>query len=97
MAIKRIDHIAIVVPNLEAALGFYQDALGLALEHTERVEDQNVIVAFLPTGGDSEIELVEPIGDTSGTARFMARHGPGIHHIALEVDDIASLVATSTN
>jgi methylmalonyl-CoA epimerase len=92
MSIKRIDHIAIVVPNIEEALAFYQDTLGLQLTHIEEVADQEVIVAFLPAG-DSEIELVEPINNTSGIARYMSKHGPGIHHICIEVDDIETALA----
>lgn len=87
MQVKRINHIAIVVPDIEEALAFYQDTLGLTLEYTEHVVDQDVIVAFLPTG-DSEIELVEPVDPSSGVARFMAKHGSGIHHICLEVDNL---------
>ncbi len=92
MSIKRIDHIAIVVPDIEEALSFYQDILGLKLTHIEEVLDQEVIVAFLPAG-DSEIELVEPITDTSGIARYMAKRGAGVHHICIEVDDIENSLA----
>jgi methylmalonyl-CoA epimerase len=92
MTIKRIDHIAIVVPNIEEALTFYQDALGLTLEHTERVDDEDVIVAFLPAG-DSEIELVEPVSEQSGVSRYLEKRGPGMHHICLEVDDIGATLA----
>jgi methylmalonyl-CoA epimerase len=92
MTIKRIDHIAIVVPNIEEALTFYQDALGLTLQHTERVDDEDVIVAFLPAG-DSEIELVEPVSERSGVSRYLEKRGPGMHHICLEVDDIQAALA----
>ena len=92
MAIKRIDHIAIVVSNIEEAQAFYRDALGLEATHIEQVDDQEVIVAFMPAG-DSEIELVEPINDTSGVAKFLAKHGPGIHHICLEVDSVEKTLA----
>ena len=92
MTVKRIDHIAIVVPNIEEALDFYQDSLGLTLEHTERVDSEDVIVAFLPAG-DSEIELVEPVDEASGVARYLEKRGPGIHHICLEVQDIRASLA----
>lgn len=93
MTVKRIDHIAIVVPNIEEALDFYKDALGLQLAHTERVEEpEDVIVAFMPAG-ESEIELVEPVDDESGVARYLDKRGPGIHHICLEVDDIHEALA----
>ncbi|HSR46523.1 MAG TPA: methylmalonyl-CoA epimerase [Anaerolineales bacterium] len=85
--IKRIDHVAIVVEDIEAALGFWRDSLGLPLTHVEDVPDQESVVAFLPTG-ESEVELVKPTSETSGVARFLSRRGPGIHHICFEVTDL---------
>lgn len=90
--IIKISHIAIVVPDLEEAMTFWVDILGLPLAHVEHVPDQDVDVAFLPSG-ESEIELLEPIGDESGVARFMSKRGPGIHHICFEVDDIEETLA----
>ena len=90
--IKKISHIAIVVPELEHAMSFWVDTLGLPLAHVEHVEDQGVDVAFLPSG-ESEIELLEPISDDSGVARFMHSRGPGMHHICFEVDDIEETLA----
>jgi methylmalonyl-CoA/ethylmalonyl-CoA epimerase len=87
MSIKRIDHIAIVVPDIEGALAFYEDALGMRVERVEQVDDQEVLVAFLPAG-ESELELVEPLNDTSGVAKYLSRRGPGIHHLCMEVDDL---------
>jgi methylmalonyl-CoA/ethylmalonyl-CoA epimerase len=92
MPIKRINHIAIVVPKINEALTFWQDALGLDLSHVEDVPAQETKVAFLPTGG-SEVELVEPTNDTSGMARYMAKRGPGIHHICFEVEGIEEILA----
>jgi methylmalonyl-CoA/ethylmalonyl-CoA epimerase len=92
MTIQKIDHIAIVVPNIKEALGFWRDALGLDLSHVEEVQEQESRIAFLPTG-QSEIELVEPTTDTSGIARYMNKRGPGMHHICFEVDDIQETVA----
>jgi methylmalonyl-CoA epimerase len=92
MTIKRIDHIAIVVPDIEQAQSFYEGALGMKVAHLERVEDQDVIVAFLPAG-ESEIELVEPLGGDSGVGKYLAKRGPGIHHIALQVDDLTAMIA----
>ena len=91
MPIKKIKHIAIVVPEINEALTFWQDALGLDLSHVEDVPAQETKVAFLPTGG-SEVELVEPTNDTSGMARYMAKRGPGIHHICFEVDGIEEIL-----
>jgi methylmalonyl-CoA/ethylmalonyl-CoA epimerase len=85
--IKRIDHIAIVVDDIDAALVFWRDALGLELTHVEDVPDQQSAVAFLPTG-QSEVELVKPTSDSSGVARFLRKRGPGMHHICFEVEDI---------
>ena len=85
--IKKISHVAIVVPELEESMKFWVEALGLKLDHMEHVPEQNVDVAFLPAG-ESDIELLEPIHEDSGVARFLERRGPGIHHICFEVDDI---------
>ncbi len=90
--IGRIDHVAIVVRDLQAALAVYEDALGLTCSHTEKVPEQEVTVAFLPTG-DSEIELLEPTSTDSGVARFLEQRGEGMHHICLEVDDIEATLA----
>ncbi len=85
--IKRVDHIAIVVEDIEAALGFWRDALGLELQHIEEVTEQKSVVAFLPIG-ESEVELVKPTTSDSGVARYLEKRGPGMHHICFEVDDI---------
>ncbi|MCD6290178.1 MAG: methylmalonyl-CoA epimerase [Anaerolineae bacterium] len=85
--IQRIDHVAIVVNEIESALRVYRDALGLPLEHMETISEQDVRIAFLPVG-DSEIELLEPINPDSGVAKFLAKRGEGMHHICLEVEDI---------
>ncbi len=89
--IKKVSHIAIVVSELDSAMSFWVDTLGLPLAHVEHVPDQDVDVAFLPSG-DSEIELLEPIGSESGVARFIEKRGPGIHHICFEVDDIEEML-----
>jgi methylmalonyl-CoA/ethylmalonyl-CoA epimerase len=87
--IKRIAHIAIATDDLNASLDFWRDALGLPLEKVEAVPEQQATVAFLPTG-ESEIELVKPTTDDSGAARFIAKRGPGLHHLCLEVDDLTA-------
>ncbi len=86
-SVKRINHIAIVVDEIEDALHFWRDALGLKVTRVEEVPDQDTVVAFLPVG-NSEIELVKPTSDESGVARYLKKRGPGIHHICFEVDDI---------
>ena len=90
--IKKIAHIAVVVPEIESANRFWVDALGLELDRVEEVPEQAVDVAFLPVG-DSDIELLRPIDDDSGVARYLQKRGPGIHHICFEVDDIAATLA----
>jgi len=92
MTIIKIDHIGIVVQDIDAALKIYRDALGLELTKTETVAEQAVKIAFLPIG-ESEIELVQPTSDNSGIARFLAKRGEGIHHICLKVDDIEATLA----
>jgi methylmalonyl-CoA/ethylmalonyl-CoA epimerase len=92
MSIKKISHIAIVVPDIDAALGFWRDALGLEPSHVEEVPGQEARVAFLPTG-ESAVELVEPTTGASGLARYVAKRGPGLHHICFEVEDIGETLA----
>jgi methylmalonyl-CoA/ethylmalonyl-CoA epimerase len=89
--IGRIHHVALVVSDLPAALGFWRDTLGLALSRVEDVPDQKSQIAFLPVG-DSEIELVRPTDDESGVARFLAKRGPGMHHLCLEVSDLDGMM-----
>lgn len=90
--IKKINHIAIVVPELEEGKQFWADVLGLTVSHEENVADQEVDVAFLPVG-ESDIELLHPLNSDSGVAKFMQKRGPGIHHICLEVEDIEATLA----
>ncbi len=92
MTILRVDHIAIVVPEIDSALNFWQEALGLPLEHVEEISEQETAVAMLPVG-ESEVELVQPTSETSGMAQYMAKRGPGLHHICFEVDDIEATLA----
>lgn len=90
--IKQINHIAIVVADIDEALKFWRDALGLELSHMEDVPEQQALVAFLPSG-ESEIELVKPTTSDSGVARYLEKRGPGMHHLCFEVDDIAATLA----
>jgi methylmalonyl-CoA/ethylmalonyl-CoA epimerase len=85
--IKRINHVAIVVDDIEDTLHFWRDALGLELAHVEDVPDQEAVVAFFPVG-EAEVELVKPTTEDSGISRYLDKRGPGIHHICFEVDDI---------
>jgi methylmalonyl-CoA/ethylmalonyl-CoA epimerase len=85
----KINHIAIVVEDVNTALTFWRDALGLPLQHTERNAEEAVDIAFLPAG-ESEVELIAPISPDSGVAKYLAKKGAGLHHLCLEVDDIAA-------
>jgi methylmalonyl-CoA/ethylmalonyl-CoA epimerase len=84
-----LDHVGIAVSNLADALAFYRDALGLEIEAPELVASQNVRAHFIPTG-ESALELLEATADDSPIAKYVAKHGPGLHHITLRVDDIAA-------
>ncbi|MBU0510673.1 MAG: methylmalonyl-CoA epimerase [Chloroflexi bacterium] len=86
-AIKKINHVAIIVEDIDEALGFWRDALGLELDHVKDVPAEKSAVAFLSVGG-SEIELVQPTSDDSGIAKYLQKRGPGMHHICLAVEDI---------
>jgi methylmalonyl-CoA/ethylmalonyl-CoA epimerase len=88
-SIIRINHVAIVVEDIEHALAFWRDSLGLKLSHVEDVPDQESIVAFLPVG-EAEVELVKPTSENSGVARYLQKRGAGLHHICFEVDNIDS-------
>ena len=90
--IKKVDHIAIIVEDIDEALIFWRDALGLELHHVEAVPDQESVVAFLPVG-EGDIELVKPTTENSGVARYLKKRGPGIHHICFEVVDIQATLA----
>jgi methylmalonyl-CoA epimerase len=85
----RVHHVAIVVRDLEAALGFYRDRLRLPLDVVLPIESDGVRIAFLPVG-ESNIELVEPTTADTGVARFLGSRGEGFHHVCLEVDDIGA-------
>lgn len=88
----KINHLGIATKGIDEALKFWGDALGLENVHTEVVEEQKVRVAMLPIG-ESRVELLEPTSDDSPISKFLEKRGGGIHHIAVEVDDIASSIA----
>jgi len=90
--VKQIDHVAVVVEDLEKALAFWRDALGLDLHELREVPAEKSQVAFLPLPG-SEVELVKPTTDDSGIAKYLAKRGPGMHHLCVEVDDIEGMLA----
>lgn len=90
-----IDHLGIAVRSIEEALRFYEQTLGMQVAGREVVESEQVNVAMLLAGADphpSRIELLEPSSDTSTIAKFLDKRGPGLHHIALRVDDLAAAI-----
>ena len=88
----KINHVAIVVQDIDAALNFWEQTFGLKLDHVEDVPSQKSKVAFLPLG-ESEIELVQPTTSDSGLANFLEKRGEGMHHICIEVEDIDAALA----
>ncbi len=89
--VKQVNHVAIVVDDMEKALSFWRDALGIELHGLRDVPAEKSQVAFLPLSG-SEVELVQPTTDDSGIAKYLAKRGPGMHHLCLEVDDIEGML-----
>ncbi|HSV86317.1 MAG TPA: methylmalonyl-CoA epimerase [Levilinea sp.] len=90
--ITKINHVAIVVSDIDESLRFWRDGLGLELHHIEDVPSQKAMVAFLPAG-DSEVELVRPTAEDSGAAKFLRERGAGMHHLCFEVDDLEGMMA----
>jgi methylmalonyl-CoA/ethylmalonyl-CoA epimerase len=88
----KIDHLGIATKSIAESLKFWQDSLGLENVHTEVVEEQKVRAAMLPIG-ESRIELLEPTSDDSPIAKFLEKRGAGIHHIAVEVENIEESLA----
>lgn len=88
-----IDHVAIAVSNLEEGLRFYKQLLGMQVAHEQTMEAERVNVAMLPAGASADsprIELLEATDGESTIAKFIEKRGPGLHHIALRVDDLAA-------
>lgn len=90
--LKKINHVAIVVADIDEALKFWRDALGIEMSHLEDVPSQKAQVAFLPLG-DSEVELVKPTADDTGAAKFLAERGGGMHHLCFETDNVEGMLA----
>lgn len=89
--VPRIHHVALVVNDLQAALAFWHEVLGLPLAGVQDIPEQQSRIAFLPAG-EAEVELVLPTSDDSGIARYLAKRGPGMHHLCLEVRDLDALL-----
>jgi methylmalonyl-CoA/ethylmalonyl-CoA epimerase len=89
---KWLDHVAIAVKDLDAAIAFYRDVVGLELDQVEEVPGQNVKTAIFGRGV-GRIELICPTSPNTGVARFLEKRGEGLHHICIEVDDIDAAMA----
>src|SRR5215207_4039957 len=92
----KLDHIGIATNSIEEGLTIWQDILGLKVHSTEEVTEQGVKVCMLAVG-DTHVELVEPLGPDTSVGKFLARRGPGMHHIAIEVSDINASLAELKN
>jgi methylmalonyl-CoA/ethylmalonyl-CoA epimerase len=89
--IEKLNHVAVVVADIDAALAFWRDALGLDLAGVKDMPEQKSRIAFLPLGG-TEIELVQPTDSDSGIAKYMAKRGPGMHHLCLETRNLDEMI-----
>ena len=89
--ITKINHVAIAVSDLDGALSFWRDILGLQVSHIEDVPSQKSKVAFIPMG-ESEIELVNPTSSDTGLAKFLIEKGSGMHHLCFEVDNLEDML-----
>lgn len=85
--VGRIDHVGVAVEDIDAALALYRETLGVELEHRETVEEQGVDAALLGVG-EGHVELLAPLGPETPVGRYLAKRGPGLHHVAYAVEDI---------
>ena len=91
MRIKRVDHLGVIVDDLDGAVKSFTEHLGLELDHTEQYGDE-LDIAFLPCG-ETLVELIEPLKEQGSNADYLREHGPGIQHVAFEVDDLDAALA----
>jgi methylmalonyl-CoA/ethylmalonyl-CoA epimerase len=87
----RIDHVGIAVEDLDSSIELWRDKLGLALSHREVVAEQGVEAALLEVG-ENHVELLAPLGGDTAVAKFLAKRGPGLHHVAYQVHDIDAVL-----
>ena len=92
----KIDHIGIAIRQLDEATAIWRDTLGLEVDSTEKIDEQGVCVAMLPIG-ETHIELLEPLAEDSPVGKFLEKRGPGLHHIAVRVNDIRGTLAQLKN
>jgi len=89
--VRGIHHVGVAVADLEEAIATYERLFRARLERRDRLEDQGVVAASLLVG-ESRVELLEPTGEDTPVGRFLAKRGPGMHHVALETDDVAAVL-----
>jgi methylmalonyl-CoA epimerase len=89
----RIDHVGVAVEDLDAALALYERALGMPLAHRETVSEQGVEAVLLDVG-ENHVELLRPLGPDTPVGKFLAKKGPGLHHVAYQVADIDAVLAS---
>jgi methylmalonyl-CoA/ethylmalonyl-CoA epimerase len=90
----RIDHIGVAVEDLDDSIALYSERLGMELQHRETVEEQGVEAVLLGVG-ESHVELLRPLGPDTAVGKFLARSGPGLHHVAYGTDDIDSAIESA--
>ncbi len=90
--LSRIDHIGVAVADLDGAIALYEGALGMALVHRETVPEQGVEAVLIDVG-DGHVELLAPLADDTPVGKFLAKKGPGLHHVAYAVEDIEATLA----
>lgn len=90
--LDHIDHVGIAVTELDSAITLYEKTLGMPLVHREKVEEQGVEAVLLDVG-DGHIELLQPLAEDTPVGKFLAKKGPGLHHVAYAVSDVASALA----
>jgi methylmalonyl-CoA epimerase len=93
--LSAIDHVGVAVASIDEALPLYRDALQMPLVHRETVSDQGVEAALLDVG-DGHIELLEPLDPDTAVGKFLARRGPGLHHVAYRVPSVEEALAACT-
>lgn len=89
--IKKIHHVAVVVEDIDRSLSFWRDALGMPLGQIRDVPGEKSRIAFLPVG-EAELELVQPVSNDSGLAKYLQKRGPGMHHICIQVEAIDGML-----
>jgi len=91
-----LNHVAILVQNLDRSLNFWRDMLGIQVSDFKDVSSESARIAFLPIE-NGMIELVQPLDEKNSLSRYLSRHGPGLHHVCLEVDDIQAMLSNLKN